>query len=153
MLLHSINSVNLYKIHEFPEKLLGSVQDLETVGKLIEINRYVRLTLDKLQGIKADLVRMNNGWQERKFRLVKALESWTRRNPITLRENKIQTSFKTNQFKAECVYRDQSDHVPSFCEKVKSVSNRRKILSEKTLCLTAQVPNIVSLTAVATESV
>ena len=27
------------------------------------MNRYVRLTLDKLQGITADLVGMHNGWQ------------------------------------------------------------------------------------------
>ena len=133
-LLH-INSVNLYKIHEFTEKLLGSVHALETMGKLKETNGYLRLTLDKLQGIRADLVRMDNGWQEWKFpQLVDALESWTRRNPITLRENKIDKSFKSNQFKVECVYCDQSDHKSAGCEKVKSVSDRRKILSEKRLC-------------------
>ena len=67
MSLSHINSVNPYKIHEFTEELLGSVQALETMGKLKEINGYVRLTLDKLQGIREDLVRMNNGWQEWKF--------------------------------------------------------------------------------------
>ena len=81
MSLPHINSVNLYKVYEFNEKLRGSVQALKTMGKLKEINGYVRLTFDKLQGIKADLVRMDNGWQEWKFQqLVKALESWTRRN-------------------------------------------------------------------------
>ena len=70
--------------------MLGSVQALKTMGKLQEINGYVRLTLDKLQGIRADLARMDNGWQEWKFsQSVEALESWTQRNPITLRENKI----------------------------------------------------------------
>ena len=70
--------------------MLGSVQALTTMGKLQEINGYIRLTLVKLQVIRADLVRMDNGWQEWKFsQSVEALESWTRRNPITLRENKI----------------------------------------------------------------
>ena len=38
-----INRVNLYKIHEFTEKLLGSVKVMKAMGKLKEINRYVRL--------------------------------------------------------------------------------------------------------------
>ena len=41
--LPHINRVNLYKIHEFTEKLLGNVQVLKTMGKLKEINGYVRL--------------------------------------------------------------------------------------------------------------
>ena len=87
MSLPHINRVNPYKIHEFTEKLLGSVQALETMGKPKEINGYIRLALDKLQGIRADLVRMDSGWQGWKFpQLVEALESSTRRNPITLRD-------------------------------------------------------------------
>ena len=35
------------------------------MGKLKEINDYVRLTLDKLQGIRADLVRTDD--EDRKF--------------------------------------------------------------------------------------
>ena len=60
MLLPHINNSNPCKIHEFREKLLSSVQILETMGKLKEINCYVRLTLDKLQGIRADLVRTDD---------------------------------------------------------------------------------------------
>ena len=115
--------------------MLGSVQSLETIDKLKEINGYVRLTLNKLQGIRADLVRKDNGWQEWKFpQLVEALESWTGWNPITLKEKKIQKSFKAYQVKVECVYRDQLDHKSADCEKIKTVSDRRKILSEKKLC-------------------
>ena len=50
MSLTHINDSNPYKIHEFSEKLLNSVQALETMGKLKEINGYVKLTLDKLSG-------------------------------------------------------------------------------------------------------
>ena len=57
MSLPHINSVNLYKIHEFTEKLLESVQAVETMEKLKEINGYVKQTLDKLRGTRADLVR------------------------------------------------------------------------------------------------
>ena len=122
MSLPYINSVNLYKIHEFKQKLLGSLQALETIGKPQEINGYLRLTLDNLQRIRTDLVKMNNGWQEWKFpQLVEIFESWTRRTPITLRENIIQKSFKANQFKVECIYCDQSVHKSADCEQLKSV--------------------------------
>lgn len=55
------------KINEFYEKLLSHVQALETMGKLSEVNGYVRLTLDKLPGIRADLVRLDDDWHEWKF--------------------------------------------------------------------------------------
>ena len=62
-----INNSNPYKIYEFSEKLLSSVQALEAMGKLKEINGYVRLTLDKLHGIRADLVRTDDDWQTGSF--------------------------------------------------------------------------------------
>ena len=36
------------KIHDFHEKLVISLQTLDTMNKLKETNGYVRLTLDKL---------------------------------------------------------------------------------------------------------
>ena len=44
-----INNANPQKIHEFSETLLCSVQALDTMGKIKEMNGYVRVTLDKLQ--------------------------------------------------------------------------------------------------------
>jgi len=67
MSLPHISSSSPYKIHEFSLKLQSSVQALETMGKLREINGYVRLTIDKLQGIRADLVRTDDSWKEWKF--------------------------------------------------------------------------------------
>ena len=67
MSLPHINNSNPYKIHEFSEKLLSNVQALETMGKLKEINGYVRLTLDKLQGVRADLVRTDDDLQDWNF--------------------------------------------------------------------------------------
>ena len=49
------------------------------------MNGYVRATLEKLQGIRADHVRSDDNWQDWKFQqLVEALEKWTVRNPIPL---------------------------------------------------------------------
>ena len=54
-------------IHDFHEKLVIAVQALDTMNKLEEINGYVRLTLDKLPGIRANLVRIDEDWQEWTF--------------------------------------------------------------------------------------
>ena len=51
MPLPQINNTNPQKIHDFSEKLLCTVQALDTMGKIKEMNGYVRVTLDKLQGI------------------------------------------------------------------------------------------------------
>ena len=56
-----IAGANPVRINEFYEKLMTGVQSLDTVGKLKEINGYVRITVDKLPGIRADLVRIVTG--------------------------------------------------------------------------------------------
>ena len=82
------------KVHAFFETLLTSVQSLETLGKLVEVSGYVRMTLDKLEGIRSDLVRTDDDWQSWKFpQLVEALRKWTERNPL----RSEQGSDKSNQ--------------------------------------------------------
>ena len=52
------------------------------MNKLKEISRYVRLTMDKLPGIRANLVKFDDNWQELEFgELVDSLRRWTDRNP------------------------------------------------------------------------
>ena len=85
MLLPQINNSNPQNFHEFSEKLLCSVQALDTMGKIKEMNEYARIILDKLQGIRADLVRNDDHWQDWKFQqLAEALEKWTMRDPIPM---------------------------------------------------------------------
>ena len=44
----------------------------------------VRMTLDKLPGIRADLVRNDDKWQQWSFpHLVEAIQKWTVRNPVS----------------------------------------------------------------------
>ena len=50
-----------------PEKLATSAQSLESMGKLQNINGFVRHTLDKLSRIKSELVRSDDEWQERAY--------------------------------------------------------------------------------------
>ena len=53
-----------------------------------EISGYVRMSIDKLQGIRGDLVRTDDNWREWDFpKLVEALRKWTERNPVELELN------------------------------------------------------------------
>jgi hypothetical protein len=53
------------------------VQSLETLGKIERVNGTTRNVLEKLKGIKADLVRGEEGWQDWDLpRLVNALKKW-----------------------------------------------------------------------------
>ena len=54
MSLSIINGNSRPKIHSFYDNLLGHVQALETLGKLEQVAGNVRLTLNKLAGIRAD---------------------------------------------------------------------------------------------------
>ena len=76
-------SCNRNRIQEFYEKL--SVQALDTMKKLKDIIKgYVRLTLDKLPGIRTDLVRLDDNWQKWDFcQLVDSLRRWIDKNPKT----------------------------------------------------------------------
>ena len=60
--------------------------------KLNEIKGYVRNTLDKLRGIRAGLVRLDDSWQDWGFcELVEALRKWTERNPKIIASEKTAT--------------------------------------------------------------
>ena len=73
--LSVITETNPTRINEFYEKLVTNIQTLESMGKKKGIRGYVRPTLDKLPGIKSDLVRLDDNWQEWRFpQLVEALK-------------------------------------------------------------------------------
>ena len=81
--------MDLTQIRNFYEKFISSVQALETMKKLNEIRGYVRNTLDKLPGIRADVVRLDANWQDWRFcELVEAVRKWTERNQKTASEKK-----------------------------------------------------------------
>ena len=62
---------------------------MKILGKLKEANGYVRATIDKLEGIRGDLVRTDDNWQEWEFpQLIEALRKWTERNPVKSEDKK-----------------------------------------------------------------
>ncbi|XP_065058645.1 uncharacterized protein LOC135686359 [Rhopilema esculentum] len=132
-----IRGSNPHKIHDFFNKLLPSVQALESLGRLKSISGYTRLTLDKLEGIRADLVRLDDQWQEWGFpQLIEALSKWTERNPLTQSEgrDRMFTTRNSNYLPRSCVYCEHENHKSSECKKVVKVSERREILRQKRLC-------------------
>ena len=77
MVLSVISETNPTRINKFYEKLVTNIQTLESMGRKKDIRGNVRLTLDKLPGIRADLVRLDDNWQEWRFlQLVGALRNW-----------------------------------------------------------------------------
>ena len=140
MSLPTINGSQPNKIHQFYEKLLFNVQSLETMGKLQEVNGYVRMTIDKLPGI-GDLVRTDDSWREWNFpQLVEELRKWTERNPIQtksneklLRDKSYQTQQKDERGR-ECIYCEKPDHRSVDCKTVTTLDERKRLLSNKCLC-------------------
>ena len=95
-----------------------SVQTLDTLNKLKEISGYVRMTLDKLPGIREDVLRIDEGWRELIFpQPVDTLREWTIRNPEIIPssekgfkdENAYETNDKNNKH-CDCVYFEKSGH-------------------------------------------
>ena len=153
MSLPAIGGTQPARIHDFYEKLLFNVQSLETMGKLREVNGYVRMTIDKLPGIRGDLVRTDDSWREWNFsKLVDELRKWTERNPIQSKQNDKpwrdknfhndkpwrEKNFHVQQQRdgrtRGCVYCEKQDHKSVDCKSVTTVDDRRKVLSNKRLC-------------------
>ena len=142
MQLPTINGTNLQKINEFYENLITHVNTLDTMNKLQNINGYVRFSLDKLTGIRGDLIRTDDNWKNLEFpELVKALRKWTERNPANVdqhrelpKKDRLLQARQGQQKKRECVYCGSESHRVFDCDKVKDLFERQKIVATKKLC-------------------
>ena len=82
------NILDLPRINGTIPQKWYNVQSLETMGKLGDVRGNVALTIDKLSGIRTDLVCNDNSWQNWDFlKLCDALSSWIRRNPVETSED------------------------------------------------------------------
>ena len=94
---------------------MRSVKSLDTMGKLKEINGYVRTTIDKLPGIRADLIRIDSDWHSWDFgKIVEQLRQWTETSRTsktrqTERERVYQVRQSDSKLK-NCVYCNKADH-------------------------------------------
>ena len=138
-----ITGTNPRKIAEFREKLTHSVQALETMGKLNQISGNVSMTLDKLSGIRGDLVRTDPEWESWDFgKLVEAIKQWVKRNPVASVDREREESNRRRLLHARnegfrprgCVYCGDLGHKATQCEKITELSVRKGILAKKGLC-------------------
>lgn len=119
----------------------------------------MRLTLDKLPGIRADLVRLDDDWHEWKFfHFLEALRKWCEKNPNASSDLPNYSQYRpqgVGQGKLQgekglsMQGKKPSDQKPVFiasptnkfvdCEQVKEVAARRKVLIESKLCFNCTV--------------
>ena len=98
-------------------------------------------TLDKLAGIRGDLVRSDNNWKNWEFpELIEALRKWTERNPTDVdqrrelpKKDRLLQARQGQQTKRECIYCGSKSHRVFECNKVKGISGRRQIVATKKL--------------------
>ena len=149
-LLPTIHGIDIKKIHHFSDQLVYCLQSLETMGKLEQVNGYVSMILDKLPGIRGDLVRTDEEWETWDFvKLCEAIQLWARRNPIELHgkndkfrkeRNRVFHS-KAGEDKRLCVHCGEQSHKSTECTKVSTLDERRKILAKKRLCFNCIQPD------------
>ena len=156
--LPTLTGTNPKAISDFSEKLTYCLQALQTLNKLEQVNGATLMTLDKLPGIRGDLVRTDPEWEKWDFaKLSEAIRLWTRRNPVDTKSNERDSGERRNQkwdrsrklYQArgqdfnpkECVYCGDVSHKPSNCQKITKIEERRATLAQKNLCFNCATPN------------
>ena len=146
-----ITGSNPKKVDDFYKKLLFNVQSMETLGRLRDMTGNVRAVLEKLKGIKGDLVRGQNGWQEWDFffaQMIQALKRWREIYPVEDDESSNShtraksfhahepraKSFHAHERVCGCAYCDSNEHREIDCTKYVTLDEQKKLLSIKCLC-------------------
>ena len=125
-----ISGTNPARIHQFYEALSFNVQAFETLGKLKEVNGYVRMSINKLPDENCQ------EWDFPKF--VYTLQGWTKSNPVATRSSD-KPWHDSNEFNTQldntpprgCIHCDSTDHQPHECTKVSDPNERKKIFLKK----------------------
>ena len=155
--LPSISGTNAVKIHDFHQKLLYNVQTLEMLRKISECLALVQGVLNKLLGIKAELVQRKPNWQSWNFtELTSALRAWMEIYPRkSVRSSEAprsasspgQRSFHMREHSTDtytprgCVYCNDASHKSSKCTVISSPAAQRNFLQGKGLCFNCTGPH------------
>ena len=110
-----------------------------------------RSVLDKLSGIKSDLVKGQRSWQEWDLaHLTQALKQWRDINlsekedgvdkDMHRRKSKQDSLFNTSSRRRSCAYCDDVNHSSRECTRVVSVDERKGILAKNKLCFNCTGP-------------
>ena len=103
----------------------------------------VRGVLDKLPGIKPELVSNKVGWQDWGFgELLQALEEWKEIHPLETNHKNLPSQPRVTHIKTfhACVYCDCVTHRSWECDRITSPADRRRVLKDKHLCFNSTGP-------------
>ena len=143
-----ISGTHPAKIHDFFETLLYNVQSLETLGKTSDCKALVRGVLNKLPGIKAELVQGKTGWKTWDFtQLINALREWKEIHPRDIAKSRDRSFYVEHQepnASRGCVFCSNTSHKPSHCTVISTAADRKKFLQEKRLCFNCTGPHRAS---------
>ncbi|CAB3983668.1 Pol poly [Paramuricea clavata] len=138
-----IHGANPKKIRDFSERLNHCMQALQTMNRLSQVNGNVAMTLDKLPGIRGDLVRTDPDWERWTYvQLSEAVRQWVKRNPVDQSRTDRDKDRQIKSFHAksrECVYCGDVTHKAGNCTKITSVTERKQILARKRLCFNCAI--------------
>ena len=96
--LSVISGTHPAKIHDFFETLLYNVQSLETLGRTSDCKALVRGVLNKLPGIKAELVQGKPDWKTWDFtQLINALREWKEIHPREIAKSRDRSFYVEDQ--------------------------------------------------------
>ena len=133
-----ISGTHPAKIHDFFETFPYNVQSLETLGKTSDCKALVRGVLNKLPGIKAELVQGKSDWKTWDFtQLINALREWKEIHPREIEKSCDRSFYVEDQdpnAPRGCVSCNNTSHKHSDCTVISSAADRKKFLQEKRLC-------------------
>lgn len=144
-----VNGSHSAKVQNFYKTLMYNVQALETLGKVEKVNGTTRSVLEKPKGIKADLVRGQESWQDWDLpRLIVELKKWKDINPVEDddeqkkpppprrqdRKSGFYHAKDGERRKRTCVYCEEDSHGSKECPRITTVDERKKLLAQRKLC-------------------
>ena len=149
----AITERNRAKVHQFYEKLLFTIESLETLGKLSSVQGVAYYVIvKKLEFLRSELVtHLGGDWRSWSFKeLLEALRKWTATNAIVKGSDKgnpvkgniakrpalsSERAFHSqDRYANNCVYCDSAEHVSSSCNKIPTPAERKAFLAKKKLC-------------------
>ena len=129
MSLPVITGTNPKKIDDFYSQLRYNVHSRDTMGKIAGVKGNVRSTLDKLKGIKLDLVRGHEGWQDWGVKdLLVQIKIWREIHPVEENTSDARSGKqKTPLFYTRDLEHETATRACMYCEEVthKSMDTRK----------------------------
>ena len=140
------------KIHDFYDTLLQNVQSLETLGKTSECLSLVRGVLNKLPGMKVELVKGHQDWDFtkllnalRELKEIHPRESVKPHEALKSPNSPGLRSFHMQEHSAYvpwgCVYCNDASYRSGECTTVRSTADHKQILQEKRPCFNCTGPH------------